>query len=55
MMIQNFDNVILENLGFEPLEFDRDYLQWTYQFKKNILKLDFTYSIDKTISTYLYF
>jgi hypothetical protein len=55
MMIQNFDNVILENLGFEPLEFDRDYLQWTYQFKKNNLKLDFTYSIDKTISTYLYF
>ncbi|CVK15457.1 hypothetical protein Ga0061079_1022 [Apibacter mensalis] len=55
MMIQNFDNVILENLGFEPLEFDRDYFQWTYQFKKNNLKLDFTYSIDKIISTYLYF
>ncbi|GLX63597.1 hypothetical protein KMU_16380 [Proteus vulgaris] len=53
-MIEQFDTQMLEKFGLKPENFDADFLQWTYTFIKESIKLDLVYSMDKTISTSLY-
>lgn len=54
-MIKNFDDVLRMTLGISPENFEAEYFQWTYRFKKDQLTLDFVYSIDGTVSTTLYY
>lgn len=54
--MENFELILLENLGIEPSKEDNEILQYSYVFNKDKFTIEFTYCIsDKTISVTLYY
>ena len=54
IMIIDFENKILCELGIEPKCFDKEYMQWVYSFSSLAHEIVFTYSLDNSVSITIY-